>query len=75
MEYTYHQRLFKYEVPSLKPYDQIELLCQKLAKTSHTRRAQAITWKVWEDNDCYDPACMQSVWCRSWTRQASACSA
>src|SRR5208283_5597888 len=39
-------------------------LCQKLAKTSHTRRAQAITWKVWEDNDCYDPACMQSVWCR-----------
>jgi thymidylate synthase len=63
-EYTYHQRLFKYEVPSLKPFDQIEILCQKLAKTPHTRRAQAITWKVWEDNDCYDPACMQSVWCR-----------
>jgi thymidylate synthase len=63
-EYTYHQRLFKYGVPSLKPYDQIELACQKLAKTPHTRRAQAITWKVWEDNDCYDPACMQSVWCR-----------
>ena len=63
-EYTYHQRLFKYEVPSLRPYDQIELLCQKLAKTPHTRRAQAITWKVWEDNECYDPACMQSVWCR-----------
>jgi thymidylate synthase len=63
-EYTYHQRLFKYEVPSLRSYDQIELLCQKLAKAPHTRRAQAITWKVWEDNDCYDPACMQSVWCR-----------
>ena len=63
-EYTYHQRLFKYEVPSLKPFDQIELLCQKLAKTAHTRRAQAITWQVWEDNDCYDPACLQSVWCR-----------
>jgi thymidylate synthase len=63
-EYTYHQRLFKYEVPSLRPYDQIELLCQKLAKTPHTRRAQAITWKVWEDNKCYDPACMQSIWCR-----------
>ena len=63
-EYTYHQRLFQYEVPSLKPFDQIELLCQKLAKTSHTRRAQAITWKVWEDNDCYDPACLQSIWCR-----------
>jgi len=63
-EYTYHQRLFKYEVPSLKPFDQIEIVCQKLAKTPHTGRAQAITWKVWEDNDCYDPACMQSVWCR-----------
>ena len=63
-EYTYHQRLFKYEVPSLRPFDQIELLCQKLAKTPHTRRAQAITWKVWEDNECYDPACMQSIWCR-----------
>jgi thymidylate synthase len=63
-EYTYHQRLFKYEVPTLAPFDQIELLAQKLAKTPHTRRAQAITWKVWEDNDCYDPACMQSIWCR-----------
>ncbi len=63
-EYTYHQRLFKYEVPSLRPFDQIELLAQRLARTPHTRRAQAITWKVWEDNDCYDPACMQSIWCR-----------
>jgi len=63
-EYTYHQRLFAYTVPTLKPIDQIETLCQKLAKAPHTRRAQAITWKVWEDNDCYDPACMQSIWCR-----------
>ncbi|MGA2799086.1 MAG: thymidylate synthase, partial [Thermoguttaceae bacterium] len=61
---TYHQRLFRYEVPSLPPIDQIERLCQKLAETSHTRRAQAITWKVWEDGSCYDPACLQSVWCR-----------
>jgi thymidylate synthase len=63
-EYTYHQRLFAYTVPTLRSTDQIETLCQKLAKTPHTRRAQAITWKVWEDNDCYDPACMQSIWCR-----------
>jgi thymidylate synthase len=63
-EYTYHQRLFRYEVPTLPPIDQIERLCQKLAETSHTRRAQAITWKVWEDGSCYDPACLQSVWCR-----------
>lgn len=63
-EYTYHQRLFAYEIPSLAPINQIEALCQKLAAAPHTRRAQAVTWKVWEDNDCYDPACLQSVWCR-----------
>jgi thymidylate synthase len=63
-EYTYHQRLFRYTVPTLDPTDQIERVCRKLAETPFTRRAQAITWKVWEDNDCYDPACLQSVWCR-----------
>jgi thymidylate synthase len=63
-EYTYHQRLFVHSVPALKTFNQIEILCQKLAKTPHTRRAQAITWKVWEDNDCYDPPCLQSIWCR-----------
>jgi thymidylate synthase len=63
-EYTYHQRLFRYEVPTLGPTDQIEHICQQLAQTPYTRRAQAITWKVWEDNACYDPACLQSVWCR-----------
>jgi len=63
-EYTYHQRLYAYAVPPLPPFDQIETLCRKLAETPYTRRAQAITWKVWEDNDCYDPACLQSIWCR-----------
>ncbi len=63
-EYTYHQRLFGYGVPTLEPIDQIERICRKLAETSHTRRAQAITWKVWEDGACYDPACLQSIWCR-----------
>jgi thymidylate synthase len=63
-EYTYHQRLFRYTVPTFVPFDQIETICRKLAETPYTRRAQAITWKVWEDNDCYDPACLQSVWCR-----------
>jgi thymidylate synthase len=64
-EYTYHQRLFSYSVPSIDPpIDQIELLSQQLARTGYTRRAQAITWKVWEDSDCYDPACLQSIWCR-----------
>ena len=63
-EYTYHQRLFRYDVPTREAMDQIENLCQQLAKTPYTRRAQAITWKTWEDNSCYDPACLQSIWCR-----------
>jgi len=63
-EYTYHQRLFGYSVPTLAPIDQIEHVARQLAAVPHTRRAQAITWKVWEDNSCYDPACLQSVWCR-----------
>ncbi len=65
-EYTYHGRLFAYTVPGLaeRVFDQIEILAQKLAETPYSRRAQAITWKVWEDNDCYDPACLQSIWCR-----------
>jgi len=63
-EYTYHQRLFSYTVPTRSPINQIEALCHKLAEAPHTRRAQAVTWKVWEDNACYDPACLQSLWCR-----------
>ncbi|MFO7906960.1 MAG: thymidylate synthase [Pirellulaceae bacterium] len=64
-EYTYHQRLFAYTVPSLKDsIDQIEGVCRQLAATGFTRRAQAVTWKVWEDSGCYDPACLQSIWCR-----------
>jgi thymidylate synthase len=64
-EYTYHQRLFDYSVPGLgNHFDQIELMAKKLAETPYSRRAQAITWKVWEDNYCFDPACLQSIWCR-----------
>jgi len=63
-EYTYHQRLFCYEVGGLKPFDQIESICRKLAEFPYTRRAQAVTWKVSEDNDCFDPPCLQSLWCR-----------
>jgi len=63
-EYTYHCRLFAYDVPTVGTIDQIEQLVRKLAEAPHTRRAQAITWKVWEDAICYDPACLQSIWCR-----------
>jgi thymidylate synthase len=63
-EYTYHRRLFAHDVPGSRVFDQIEIVCRKLAEVPHTRRAQAITWKVWEDNDCYDPPCLQSLWGR-----------
>jgi thymidylate synthase len=63
-EYTYHQRMFAYDSPWFDPIDQIDIMCRKLAETPHTRRAQAVTWKVWEDTDCYDPACLQSLWGR-----------
>ncbi len=64
-EYTYHQRLFTYSLSASEQiFDQIDILAHKLAKVPYSRRAQAITWKVWEDNECYDPACLQSIWCR-----------
>ena len=63
-DYTYHQRLFTYGSSSGAPFDQIETMCRELAQTPYTRRAQAITWRVGEDNECFDPPCLQSVWCR-----------
>jgi len=63
-EYTYHQRLFSYKAPGSGPFDQVESMCRKLAEVPHTRRAQAVTWRVWEDNDCFDPPCLQSIWGR-----------
>jgi thymidylate synthase len=63
-EYTYHRRMFSYEVPGRDPLDQIETMCRKLAEVTYSRRAQAITWKAWEDNDCFDPPCLQSLWGR-----------
>ena len=63
-EYTYHRRLFNYDAGGLEPFNQIDAVCRKLAEVPHTRRAQAITWKVWEDNTCFDPPCLQSLWCR-----------
>lgn len=64
-EYTYHERLAAYSVPGLdKPIDQIEYVINALAEAPHTRRAQAITWKPWEDAGIHDPACLQRIWFR-----------
>jgi len=63
-EYTYHQRLFAYTVPGAGPVDQIAGAVAKLRQAGHTRRAQAVTWQVWNDMNIHDPACLQRLWFR-----------
>ncbi len=64
-EYTYHERLFNYDVPGLDgPIDQIEQCIRMLRECGYTRRAQAVTWKAWEDIGIHDPACLQRMFFR-----------
>ena len=63
-EYTYHQRLFAYQVPGAGVYDQIAGAIAKLRTAPHTRRAQAVTWQVWNDMNIDDPSCLQRLWFR-----------
>ena len=64
-EYTYHERLFNYRVPGLgEPIDQIEQCIRMLRECGYTRRAQAVTWKAWEDVGITDPACLQRMFFR-----------
>ena len=63
-QYTYHQRLFEYAVPGVGVVDQIEGVVTKLREAGHSRRAQAVTWKAWEDAGINDPACLQRMWFR-----------
>ncbi len=63
-EYTYHERLFEYQVPAADRVDQIAAIVAKLKEVPHTRRAQAVTWQVWNDMNIHDPACLQRLWFR-----------
>jgi len=64
-EYTYHERLRNYRVPGREyPVDQLAYVIDALAEAPFSRRAQATTWKPWEDEDCIDPACLQRLWFR-----------
>ncbi len=62
-QYTYHERLFNYKVEG-RSIDQIEYVVNKLSETPYSRRAQAVTWKAWEDAGIDDPACLQRLWFR-----------
>lgn len=61
--YTYHQRLAAFPVEGVV-VDQLGYMIDKLAKTPHTRRAQAITWNPKTDPVTDDPPCLQRIWCR-----------
>jgi len=66
--YTYHQRLFAYEVFDAngrkRNVDQFRYIIEKLSSAPHSRRAQAITWKPDVDPTVEDPACLQRMWFR-----------
>ena len=63
-DYTYHQRLFEYALPSDKKMDQIAFMIEKISKTSFSNRAQAITWMPHIDSQTGSPPCLQRVWCK-----------
>ncbi len=63
-EYTYHERLFEYAVPAAGVFDQVAAAVERLKRVPHTRRAQAVTWQVWNDMNIDDPACLQRLWFR-----------
>ncbi|MFA6134014.1 MAG: thymidylate synthase [Phycisphaerae bacterium] len=63
-EYTYHERLFAYRVPGAGVFDQIAGVIARLKAAPHTRRAQAVTWQVWNDMNISDPSCLQRLWFR-----------
>jgi thymidylate synthase len=61
--YTYHKRLFAYDIEG-ETVDQIGAAVDRLARTGHTRRAQAITWNPKLDAPTDDPPCLQRLWFR-----------
>ena len=63
-EYTYHERMFEYLVPQIGLVDQVAGVIAKLKEVPYTRRAQVVTWQVWNDMNISDPACLQRLWFR-----------
>jgi len=64
-QYTYHERFAKYTVPGIdEPIDQIQYVVDTLVEAPHSRRAQAVIWKAWDDAGIDHPACLQRLWFR-----------
>ena len=72
--YTYHQRLFNYDVirdfadshegGPFGAIDQIQNVVNEIVACFYTRRAQAITWMPTVDPGHEDPPCLQRIWAR-----------
>jgi thymidylate synthase len=72
--YTYHARMVNYKVVNdlssskiespYSPVNQIEYIVDKLTKSPHSRRAQAVIWMPTADPKTDDCPCLQRVWCR-----------
>lgn len=63
-DYTYHERLFEYKVPTCEITNQIEKIIKKLSSAPYSNRAQATTWQPWRDNELGGPPCLQRIWCK-----------
>jgi len=68
-EYTYHARIFAYNLPSGEVVDQFETCARRLAglddpKTTFKRSNQVSLWKPWEDPRWSSPPCLQRIWFR-----------
>jgi len=61
--YTYHGRLFEYQLED-RIINQVDYIIKKLSAAGHSRRAQAITWNAKLDPPTDDPPCLQRVWGR-----------
>ncbi len=61
--YSYHDRLFNYEIKN-GHLNQIDALIENLSNCTYTRRAQAITWSPELDAKHHEPPCLQRIWCR-----------
>ncbi len=68
-EYTYHERLWKYDLPPVysPTINQISAICNKLKTSQLSRRAVAITWQPWNDIDSHDPPCLNHI--QFWIRE------
>ncbi|MHC4714873.1 MAG: thymidylate synthase, partial [Planctomycetota bacterium] len=68
-EYTYHARMFAYNLPDGTVVDQFEKVARRLAgvdnpKETFKRSNQVSLWKPWEDPRWSSPPCLQRIWFR-----------